>query len=78
MLKRAGVVTSHREGPAVVYELTGPDVADLLRVARRILAELLAEQQRLLDELRADVPSWAAEAEQVTPRAGAACGSPGG
>ncbi|MEY9877972.1 DNA-binding transcriptional ArsR family regulator [Streptacidiphilus sp. MAP12-33] len=55
VLRRAGVVTSRREGPLVVYRLTGPDVADLLRVARRILAELLTEQQRLLDELRADV-----------------------
>jgi ArsR family transcriptional regulator len=73
VLRRAGVVASRREGPAVVYELTGPDVADLLRVARRILAELLAEQQRLLDELRADesravVPPWAAELEGVAPR----------
>lgn len=57
VLRRAGVVASHREGPAVVYQLAGPDVADLLRVARRILAELLTEEQRLLDELRADLPA---------------------
>ncbi|RAG82722.1 transcriptional regulator [Streptacidiphilus pinicola] len=54
VLRRAGVVASRREGTAVVYELAGPDVADLLRVARRLLAELLAEQQSLLDELRSD------------------------
>ncbi|SEM23651.1 ArsR/SmtB family transcription factor [Streptacidiphilus jiangxiensis] len=87
VLRRAGVVTSHREGALVVYRLTGPDVADLLRVARRILAELLAGQQRLLDELRAD-PEFEVDAvdaagpdvdpdgdaQEVTPRADAACG----
>jgi ArsR family transcriptional regulator len=72
VLKRAGVVTSYREGTAVVYALAGPDVADLLRVARRILAELLEKQQRLVDELRADAPPELAEAEErddVRPRA---------
>jgi ArsR family transcriptional regulator len=79
VLRRAGVVTSHREGPAVVYRLTGPDVADLLRVARRILAELLTEQQRLLDELRADgdVLPILPDSEPC-PEGIASCGSPGG
>ncbi|WP_042386598.1 ArsR/SmtB family transcription factor [Streptacidiphilus melanogenes] len=86
VLRRAGVVTSHREGPAVVYALTGPDVADLLRVARRILAELLEKQQRLLDELRADEADVVGEADETDEgeegderraTAGAACGSPG-
>lgn len=52
VLRRSGIVTSAREGDTVVYSLAGPDVTDLLRAARRILTEMLAGQQDLLDELR--------------------------
>ncbi|MEW2547228.1 metalloregulator ArsR/SmtB family transcription factor [Streptomyces sp. NPDC047002] len=52
VLRRSGIVTSAREGDTVVYALAGPDVADLLRAARRILTEMLAGQQDLLAELR--------------------------
>ncbi|MFJ1705128.1 ArsR/SmtB family transcription factor [Kitasatospora sp. NPDC088346] len=52
-LRRAGLVTATREGSTVVYALAGADVADLLRAARRILTELLADQGVLLAELRA-------------------------
>ncbi|WP_371501296.1 metalloregulator ArsR/SmtB family transcription factor [Kitasatospora sp. NBC_00374] len=52
-LRRAGLVTATREGSTVVYALAGADVADLLRAARRILTELLADQGMLLAELRA-------------------------
>ncbi|MEU2432646.1 metalloregulator ArsR/SmtB family transcription factor [Streptomyces sp. NPDC007861] len=52
VLRRSGMVCSMREGSAVVYELTGGDVADLLWAARRILTEVLAGQNQLLAELR--------------------------
>lgn len=52
-LRRAGLVTASREGSSVVYALAGADVADLLRAARRILTDLLADQGVLLAELRA-------------------------
>jgi ArsR family transcriptional regulator, arsenate/arsenite/antimonite-responsive transcriptional repressor len=52
-LRRAGLVTAAREGSTVVYALAGGDVADLMRAARRILTELIADRGELLAELRA-------------------------
>jgi ArsR family transcriptional regulator, arsenate/arsenite/antimonite-responsive transcriptional repressor len=52
VLRRSGIVTSNRVGASVVYALAGGDVADLMRAARRILTEMLAGQNQLLDELR--------------------------
>jgi ArsR family transcriptional regulator len=52
VLRRAGIVTSHREGNSVLYVLAGPDVAELLRAARSFLTGLLASQAELLDALR--------------------------
>jgi ArsR family transcriptional regulator len=52
VLRRSGIVSSAREGDTVVYSLAGPDVAELMRAARRILTELIAGQQDLLAELR--------------------------
>ena len=52
VLRRSGIVHSVREGDTVVYSLAGPDVAELLRSARRILTELITVQQDLLAELR--------------------------
>ncbi|WP_037303660.1 ArsR/SmtB family transcription factor [Amycolatopsis orientalis] len=52
VLRRSGIVTSAREGSTVVYSLAGGDVAELLRAARRILTELLADQNVLLAQLR--------------------------
>jgi ArsR family transcriptional regulator len=51
VLRRSGIVTATREGSTVVYTLAGGDVAELLRAARRILTELLAGRQDLLDQL---------------------------
>ena len=53
VLRRYGIVTSRRDGSTVMYEIASSDVAELLRVARRILTELLAGQNELLSELRA-------------------------
>ncbi|NKE58911.1 winged helix-turn-helix transcriptional regulator [Lentzea sp. PSKA42] len=54
VLRRSGIVTATREGSTVVYALAGGDVAELLRAARRILTELLAGQNELLLQLRAE------------------------
>jgi ArsR family transcriptional regulator len=51
VLRRFGIVSSTREGSTVVYALAGADVADLMRVARRILTQLLDQQQELRGEL---------------------------
>ena len=53
VLRRAGMVTSYRDGPLVMYALSTPDVADLLAAGRRILGAVLTDRDALLDELRA-------------------------
>lgn len=52
VLRRSGVVTATRQGSTVLYALAGPDIAELLKVARRILTDMLATQYRLLTELQ--------------------------
>ncbi|MEV4539015.1 metalloregulator ArsR/SmtB family transcription factor [Asanoa sp. NPDC049518] len=52
VLRRAGIVVSSRDAGTVLYALTGPDVADLMRAARRILTEMIDGQSALLDALR--------------------------
>ncbi len=53
VLRRAGIVTSSRNGTAVVYELAASDVAELMQAARHFLTEVLAGQGLLLAELTA-------------------------
>ncbi|GAA0710969.1 winged helix-turn-helix transcriptional regulator [Dactylosporangium roseum] len=53
VLRRAGIVTSYRDGPLVMYSLSTPDIADLLAVGRRILGQMLTDRDELLVELRA-------------------------
>jgi ArsR family transcriptional regulator len=57
VLRRAGLVSFRKEGSAVYYSLTSPQVAELLAVARRILTEVLAGQVELLADLRAPLPA---------------------
>jgi DNA-binding transcriptional ArsR family regulator len=52
VLRRAGLVSSSRDGAAVLYTLSTPAVAQLLLSGRRILASMLADQEGLLAELR--------------------------
>ena len=52
VLRRAGLVTSRREGSSVYYSLTGPRVSELLAVARSILTGVLSGQVQLLEDLR--------------------------
>jgi ArsR family transcriptional regulator len=52
VLRRAGLVVARKEGSAVHYSLTSPEVAELLSVARRILTSVLTGQVELLQDLR--------------------------
>lgn len=54
VLRRAGLVTTRKEGSVVYYSLASPRVAELLAMARSILATMLAGQAELLEDLRAD------------------------
>ncbi|HEX5543832.1 MAG TPA: metalloregulator ArsR/SmtB family transcription factor [Micromonospora sp.] len=67
VLRRAGIVASTREGATVTYALAGPDVADLMRAARRVLTQMLTGQAELLDALRVEQNSEAKAAEAVQP-----------
>ena len=51
VLRRANVVTCRREGSSAIYSLKDPLVADLLDVAKRLLAFSLSETRDLLADL---------------------------
>ncbi|MBU4215340.1 MAG: metalloregulator ArsR/SmtB family transcription factor [Actinobacteria bacterium] len=51
VLRRAGLVSQRREAGAVVYALSVPGVAELLRTARRLLSDVLDDQGALKAEL---------------------------
>ncbi|QGG94229.1 ArsR/SmtB family transcription factor [Actinomarinicola tropica] len=55
VLRRAGLVTTRREGSNVVYALKDPLVGDLLAVAKRFLLASLTETRDLLADLHAEV-----------------------
>jgi ArsR family transcriptional regulator len=55
VLRRAGLVTTRKEGSSVIYALRDPLVAELLAVAKRLLLAQLAETRGLLDGLSAEV-----------------------
>jgi ArsR family transcriptional regulator len=59
VLRRAGLVTTRKEGSSMYYSMTSPEVAELLRVARRILTGVLSGQVELLEDLRAPAGSVA-------------------
>jgi ArsR family transcriptional regulator len=50
VLRRNRLVVSERRGSLVYYRLAYPQVADLLRVARTLLGEILETTQRQLVE----------------------------
>jgi ArsR family transcriptional regulator len=52
VMRRSGIVTATRHGTTVEYALAGGDIAELMRAARRILTEMLADRNELLAELR--------------------------
>jgi ArsR family transcriptional regulator len=52
VLRRAGVVSTRKEGSSVIYSLRSAEVAELLAVAKRLLISSLAESTELLAGLR--------------------------
>lgn len=56
VLRRAGLVTTRKEGSNVVYSQTSPRVAELLAVARTILTTVLSGQVQLLEDLQEATP----------------------
>jgi ArsR family transcriptional regulator len=54
VLRRAGLVTTRKDGSVVYYSLTSEHVAELLAVARVILTSVLTDKTELLDGLKAD------------------------
>lgn len=40
VLRRAGVVAARRDGNAMIYSIAAPDIAELLAVARKVLARV--------------------------------------
>ena len=55
VLRRAGLVTTRKEGASVIYALRDPLVAELLAAAKRLLLAMLSETQGLFDGLSAEV-----------------------
>lgn len=52
VLRRAGLVRTRKQGSAVYYSLTSPEVSELMAVARSILTGVLSGQMELLEDLR--------------------------
>lgn len=50
VLRRAGLVTTRKQGTTVYYSLTSPEIAEFLAVARRIITGVLTDQLRVLQE----------------------------
>jgi ArsR family transcriptional regulator len=53
ILRRAGLVTTRKEGASVIYSLADPLLAELLAVAKRLLIASLVQTEDLLADLRA-------------------------
>jgi ArsR family transcriptional regulator len=48
VLRRAGLVTTRKDGPTVIYSIRDPLLVDLLAVARRMLISSLSESVEML------------------------------
>ena len=57
ILRRAGLVTTRKDGSSVVYAIRDPETAALLASARRLLINTLSESQGLLADLLDEVPA---------------------
>jgi len=53
VLRRAGLVTTRKEGSSVIYAIRDPALAELLAAAKRVLVNSLAETKGLLEGLEA-------------------------
>ena len=52
VLRRAGLVTTRKESPSMMYAIRDPDVVELLRVAKQISITSLIGTEGLLADLR--------------------------
>lgn len=57
VLRRAGLVSSRREGSTVIYTLSSPEVAEMMDAARAVLTNVISGQQSLLAELALETTS---------------------
>lgn len=59
VLRRYGLVSSERRASVVYYRLAFPQVAELLRVARQLLSEVLSVSQERLSSAQSlpDIPA---------------------
>jgi ArsR family transcriptional regulator len=57
VLRRAGLVTTRKEGSMVIYKIKSPLVKKLLATAKQLLVAQLSETRALLDGLRAEAPA---------------------
>ncbi len=55
VLRRAGLVTTRKEGSTVFYAVRDPELLELLVVAKRVLINSLSASQGVLDQLRVAV-----------------------
>src|SRR3546814_11962768 len=55
ILRRAGLVSTRKEGASVIYSLTDPILAELLAVAKRLLISSLVQNQSLLADRKSVV-----------------------
>lgn len=55
VLRRAGLVSSRKEGQSVYYSIKDPMLVELLGVAKRLLISSLTETRDLLADLHAEV-----------------------
>ncbi|MET2910193.1 lsr2/espR transcriptional regulator, partial [Mycobacterium tuberculosis] len=46
-------VAARRDGNAMIYSIAAPDIAELLAVARKVLARVLSDRVAVLEDLRA-------------------------
>jgi DNA-binding transcriptional ArsR family regulator len=53
VLRRAGLVSTRKEGTSVFYSISDRDLVELLAVARRMLVTSLAQREDVLRDLRA-------------------------
>jgi DNA-binding transcriptional ArsR family regulator len=56
VLRRAGLVSTRKEGSSVIYAIRDPQLVELLAVARSMLIRSLSESQDLLAGLRSGNP----------------------
>ena len=52
VLRRAGLVTTRKSGPSVIYAIRDPELVNLLAAAKRVLINSLSASQELLADLR--------------------------